>query len=65
MYARKASEVWNFFDISNLGRKARASARLWRRYWWPAPLPVTQHQPAAAAAAATWVFLNGTNPIHT
>lgn len=38
--------------------------RLWARADWPRPVSVTLFVIAIAAAVATWVFLNGTNPFH-
>ncbi len=38
--------------------------RLWGRAWWPRLVSVTLFVVAIVAAVATWVALNGTNPIH-
>jgi len=38
--------------------------RLWRRASWPRLVAVTLLVLAIVAAVATWVVLNGTNPIH-
>ncbi|MCV7106611.1 DoxX family protein [Mycolicibacterium chitae] len=38
--------------------------RLWGRDTWPRLVSVTLLVVAVAAAVATWVLLNGTNPIH-
>ena len=39
-------------------------ARLFRRARWPGAVSIALFLVAIAAAVATWVFLNGTNPIH-
>ena len=38
--------------------------RLWGRATWPRLVAVTLLALAVVAAVATWVVLNGTNPIH-
>jgi putative oxidoreductase len=38
--------------------------RLWGRGSWPRPVSIVLLVVAVAAAVATWVLLNGTNPIH-
>lgn len=37
---------------------------LWGRAYWPRLVSITLLVVAIIAAVATWVFLNGTNPIH-
>ena len=38
--------------------------RLWGRATWPRVVSVTLLVVAISAAVATWVVLNGTNPLH-